>query len=68
MFESISAISTVGLTLGITPFLCVGSKLILIFLMFAGRVGAITLTLALANRKASIHHDIEYPDSRIMVG
>ena len=68
MFESISAISTVGLTLGITPFLCIGSKLILIFLMFAGRVGAVTLTLALANRKVSIHHDIEYPDSKIMVG
>ncbi len=68
IFESISAISTVGLTMGITPTLCVGSKIILMFLMFVGRVGAITLTLALANRKKSISYDIEYPDSKIMVG
>ena len=68
IFESISALSTVGLTMGITPTLCAGSKIVLMFLMFVGRVGAITLTLALANRKKSISYDIEYPDSKIMVG
>lgn len=68
IFEAISAISTVGLSLGITPLLSVGSKIILAILMFAGRVGVITLSLALANRKPSINQDIEYPDSKIMVG
>lgn len=68
IFESISAISTVGLSLGITPMLCAGSKMVLMFLMFVGRVGAITLTLALANKKKNLSQDIEYPDSKIMVG
>ncbi|MBQ9792321.1 MAG: Trk family potassium uptake protein [Clostridia bacterium] len=68
IFESISAISTVGLTLGITPTLTIASKLILVFLMFTGRVGALTLTLALANRKKNVSYDIEYPDSKIMIG
>ncbi len=68
LFESISAISTVGLSLGITPILSVGSKIVLIFLMFVGRVGAMTLTLALANRKHNITDDIEYPDSKILIG
>lgn len=67
-FETISAMSTTGLSLGITPTLCTMSKLFLIILMYIGRVGAVTLTLAFANRKASIHHDIEYPDSKIMIG
>ena len=68
LYESISAISTVGLSLGITPILSAGSKIVLVFLMFVGRVGAMTLTLALANRKHNINDDIEYPDSKILIG
>ena len=43
MFETASAIGTVGLTLGITPQLSAASRLILIFLMYIGRVGGLTL-------------------------
>lgn len=43
MFEEVSAFGTVGLSTGITPDLGVASKLVLIFTMFAGRVGAFTL-------------------------
>ena len=43
LFETASAIGTVGLTLGITPELGQHSRLILIFLMFVGRVGGLTL-------------------------
>lgn len=68
LFESISAISTVGLSMNLTPTLCAASKFVLAFLMFVGRVGAVTLTLALANKKHNISDDIEYPDSRIMIG
>lgn len=68
LYESVSAISTVGLSLGITPILSAGSKIVLVFLMFVGRVGAMTLTLALANRKHNINDDIEYPDSKILIG
>ncbi len=43
LFESASAVGTVGLTLGITPNLGTASRLILILLMFIGRVGGLTL-------------------------
>lgn len=43
LFEAISAIATVGLTLDLTPSLSVVSKLILIFLMYVGRLGAFSL-------------------------
>ena len=46
LFESASAIGTVGLTLGITPGLHLVSKLILISLMFLGRIGGLTLIFA----------------------
>ena len=46
LFETASAIGTVGLTLGITPGLHLISKLILICLMFLGRVGGLTLIFA----------------------
>ena len=46
LFETASAIGTVGLTLGITPTLGVTSRLVLISLMFFGRVGCLTLVFA----------------------
>ena len=68
IFETVSAISTCGLSLGITASLGVVSKLILIILMFVGRVGAITLTVAMGSKIGSIKQDIQYPDAKIMVG
>ena len=47
LFESASAVGTVGLTLGITPALGRVSRLVLIFLMFFGRVGGLTLIFAI---------------------
>jgi len=49
-FETVSAIGTVGLTLGITPQLSTLSKLILVALMFLGRVGGLTLMYAALSR------------------
>jgi len=49
MFETASAIGTVGLTLGITPSLSLVSHLILILFMFLGRVGGLTLIYAALN-------------------
>lgn len=43
LFEEVSAFGTVGLSTGITPGLCSASKLVLIFTMFVGRTGALTL-------------------------
>ena len=47
VFEVISAIGTVGLTLGITPNLCIGSEIVLAVLMYLGRVGCLTFMLSL---------------------
>ena len=54
MFEVVSAIGTVGLSKGITESLSVFSKLVLIFLMFFGRVGGFTLILIFAGDKKPV--------------
>ncbi len=66
LYEVVSAICTVGLTLGITPELHVVSKLILIFLMFIGRVGSVSFLLAFGEKKEN--PPIDYPTEKIMVG
>lgn len=66
LFETASAIGTVGLTLGITPQLKAVSRLILIVLMFLGRVGGLTLVFAAfsgTQRKVS-----RFPKEKITVG
>ena len=65
LFETASAIGTVGLTLGITPTLSLLSKAILIFLMFFGRVGGLTIIFAAITYKPSLG---EYPSEDISVG
>lgn len=66
LFESASAVGTVGLTLGLTPNLCLFSRLMLIVLMFFGRVGGLTLIYAaLADKSLKGNH---YPQEKIMVG
>ncbi|HJD22991.1 MAG TPA: H(+)-transporting ATPase [Firmicutes bacterium] len=52
LFEEVSAFGTVGLSTGITPALGDGSKLVLIFTMFAGRVGTFTLLSIWIDRPA----------------
>jgi trk system potassium uptake protein TrkH len=51
LFEVVSALSTVGLTTGITPTLAPGGKLIVIVLMFVGRLGPLTAAMAIARKK-----------------
>lgn len=66
LFETSSAIGTVGLTLGITPELGLFSQLILILLMFCGRVGGLTLIYAaISNTKKNMS---KYPLEHITVG
>ena len=59
LFEAASAVGTVGLSLGITPGLGVLSRLILISLMFIGRVGGLTLIFAALS--GSHHHISKLP-------
>ena len=66
LYESASAIGTVGLTLGITPQLGAMSRALLIGLMFFGRVGGLTLIFAaLSNSHQNIS---KKPQEKIMVG
>lgn len=66
MFETGSAIGTVGLTLGVTPTLGIVSKIILICLMFFGRVGGLTLIYATLSRKYT--GGSKFPQEKITVG
>ena len=67
LFESASAIGTVGLTLGITPSLGLISKIILIALMFLGRTGGLTIAWALFKIQGpSVNR--KYPKGNIAVG
>ncbi len=66
IFETASAIGTVGLSLGITPSLSFSSRLILILLMFLGRVGGLTMIYAAINSKST---DVsQRPIEKIIVG
>ncbi len=64
-FESFSAYSTVGLSLGITAFLTSGSKLTLILLMFIGRIS--TLSLLMAFTKKEKYKNYRYPSEEVIV-
>ena len=66
-FEVISAFATVGLSLGITPYLSVAGKLAIVALMFIGRVGPLTLALAIGQKREK-EGNLEYPEGRILIG
>lgn len=67
LFETTSAFGTVGLTTGITVSLGVVSKLTLIALMFLGRVGVLTLSVAvLMGHQAEA--SVKYPETQVFVG
>lgn len=65
-FEQISAFGTVGLTRGVTPHLSVAGKCVIITTMFVGRVGLITLAVALSKRVTTTAY--RYPSAHLMVG
>ncbi|HEX6375069.1 MAG TPA: potassium transporter TrkG [Allosphingosinicella sp.] len=66
MFETISAFATVGLSTGITPDLPPAAQLVIIVLMFVGRVGSITVATALALGGGD--RPYRYPEERPIVG
>lgn len=66
LFETVSAMATVGLTLGVTPGLGMASKLLLAFLMLCGRVGSITMLLAFSSDKRVANSRL--PLEKVQVG
>ena len=66
LFETTSAFGTVGLSAGITPVLSDIGKILISITMFAGRIGPLTLALAVAMREEKSL--FSYPEEQIMVG
>lgn len=64
-FECVSALSTVGSSLNLTPELCDASKLLVSLLMFVGRVGLITLMLGVIKQKKNTKY--RYPSDNIII-
>lgn len=64
-FETVSAFGTVGLSRGITPFLSGWGKLIIIFVMYFGRIGMFTLALIVSEKITS--HNYRFPDTTLMI-
>ena len=66
LFEVISAFATVGLSTGITAQLPPAGQLVLVTLMFIGRVGVVTLAVALAMNHT--RRPYRYPEEKPIVG
>ena len=66
IFESASAMGTVGLTTGVTPNLSAAGKIIILLLMFWGRVGILTFFASIVSRDKG--PEIKYPETSILIG
>ncbi len=67
-FEVASALGTVGLTTGITPTLSYACRVLIIALMYLGRVGILSFSIAFASRGAQAEDKIQYPVTQVMIG
>ena len=68
MYEVTSAMATVGLTADLTPSLCRASHVVLMILMYIGRIGPVTMALVFAGRAERTTHFRSLPEGRIMIG
>ncbi len=66
LFETVSAFGTVGLSTGITPYLTLAGKLIIVCTMFAGRLGPLTLALSLVQGQRTVEY--RYPQDQVRIG
>lgn len=66
IFEATSALGTVGLSRNLTSFLGTGGKVVIIILMFVGRIGVLTFFMAFVKFKSELHYS--YPKTDIMIG
>ncbi len=66
LFETVSAFATVGLSLGMTTQLTSIGRLVISFTMFAGRVGPMSLALAVAHARNNAA--VRYPEDKVIVG
>ena len=68
LYEVVSAGATVGLTAGLTPTLPSAALIVLIFMMYFGRVGILTVTFSLLGKAGNSKSSISYPDANILIG
>ena len=66
LLEVFSAVDTVGMTTGITRQLGTASRLILIALMYAGRLGSLTFAILIAHRRTPA--PVQYPAGQLLIG
>ena len=67
LFEVVSALATCGLSLGITAELNTFGQLVLVFVMFWGRLGALTIVIALIQRRPA-EQLVQYPETTVLIG
>ena len=68
LYEAVSAIGTVGLTADVTPGLSMAGKIVVMCMMYIGRLGPVTIALVFGTRKSRKERIRELPEQRIMVG
>ena len=68
MFEAMSAVATVGLTADLTPLLSQESHVVLMVLMYIGRIGPMTMALLLTGRPERASKFRELPEKKVMIG
>lgn len=69
LYETFSAYATVGLTSNVTPFLSSFGKIVIIILMYIGRIGPVTMMISLMKKSHQYgKNEIKYPDGDIIVG
>ena len=68
LFETTSAIGTVGLSTGLTPALHTASKFVIMILMYAGRIGPVTMALAFGLKRNPMSQVRQLPAKRLMIG
>ena len=68
LYEVVSAGATVGLTAGLTPILPTAAKIVIMFMMYFGRVGILTVTFSLMGRGSGAKSALTYPDANILIG
>jgi trk system potassium uptake protein TrkH len=68
LFEAASAFGTVGLSMGATPDLTGLGKILIIALMYIGRLGPLILVAAMTPREASVRRSFRYGEEDVMIG
>ena len=66
LFEVVSAFGTVGLSMGLTPHLSLLGKLLIVMVMFIGRIGPLTIAMAVGESREGMRY--RYPEENVMVG